>query len=234
MNKFELMLDGKIEEALALYTKDIENNTSSVAFTSRGHAYLHLNELDKALADFIMAVKLREQVKISPTDGHLQKIGVVLWLKGNELEATEVWHCLVQDHLAGKIVYTDMAGGVGSGALLWFAACFEQFRYYQKEAEELLKKKSKLKRNKHWPGPVAQYLLGNISEEDLKLTACESNNLKERRLCQAYFYIGAKALLNGDKKSFLKAMADSVAIGPPNYIENEYYLARYESARCEI
>lgn len=231
MNKFQLMLDGKIEEALVLYSKDIEKDFSSVTFTGRGHAYLHLNELDKALADFKMAAKLREKINLGPNDGHLKMIGVALWLQGNEEEAVDMWHKLVQDHLAGKIVYSDMAGGVESGALLWFAACFEQFRHYQKVAERLLKKKNKLKRNKYWPGPVAQYLLGNISEEDLKLAANKSNNLKERQLCQAYFYIGAKALLNGDKKSLLKAMADSVATGSPNYMENEYYLARYELSR---
>lgn len=228
MNKFRLILDGKNDEALALYSKDIKNDFSSVTLTGRGLAYLYLNEPDKALADFEMAAKVREQVKLGPTDGHLQLIGVALWLKGSEQEATEIWHDLVQNHLAGKIVYSDMAGGIESGALLWFAACFEKFRQYQKTAEKLLKKKVKLKRNKYWPGPVVQYLLGNISEEDFKLTACKSSNLKERHLCQAYFYIGAKALLNGDNNRYWEAMADSVATGPPNYVENEYYLARHE------
>lgn len=156
-------------------------------------------------------------------------IGVALWLQGKEQEAADVWQGLVQDHLAGKIAYSDMAGGVESGALLWFAACFEKFRHYLKPAEKLLKKKCKLKRNKYWPGPVAQYLLGNISEEDLKFAACEVDELRERQLCQAYFYIGAKALFNGDEEGFRKAMKDAVAID--NYVENEYYLARCELTR---
>ncbi|MHB1044152.1 MAG: hypothetical protein ACYC0Q_15125 [Eubacteriales bacterium] len=230
MNKFQLILDGKIDEALALYTRDIENDFSSVTLIGRGRAYLYLNELDKALADFEMAAKIREQVNLGPTDGHLQMIGVTLWLKGKEQEAADVWNRLVQDHLADKIEYSDRAGGVESGNLLWYAASFEKFRNYRKQAEKLLKKKSKHERIKYWPGPVAQYLLGNMSEDDLILTARKSNREK-RYLCEAYFYIGARALSKGDKKHFRKAMADSVATGPPNYVENEFYLARYELAR---
>ena len=54
MNKFQLILNGKIDEALELYNRDIKNNFSSVTLTGRGRAYLYLNELDMALADLKM------------------------------------------------------------------------------------------------------------------------------------------------------------------------------------
>lgn len=226
----QLMLKGKIDEAIAIYSRRIEKNLSSSNLDARGFAYLYQNQLDKALADFEMAEKVSKQVNLGPTDGYLQDVGIALWLKGKEQEAADVWHGLVQDHLAGKIEYSDRAGGVESGNLLWFAACFEKFRHYQKPAEKLLKKKCKLKRIKYWPGPVAQYLLGNISEENLKVAARESGSRAERHLCQASFYIGAKALLNGDKRRFREAMAE-VTSGELSFIEKEYYLARHELSR---
>lgn len=171
------------------------------------------------MADFEMAEKVNNQESRIRSAGYLQMVGVTLWLKGGEQEAADLWYSVMQDIDARKIAYTDAAGGVTSGALLWYASCFEGLGHYRKPAEKFLKKKANLKRNRIWPGPIAQYLLGNLPEEDLILLARES----KKQICQAYFYVGAKALQSGDKKWFREAMASTV--NSECLIKNEYYLA---------
>lgn len=233
IDPFYLIHQGKFNEAIRLYTEELEKELSSPTLANRGLAYLNTGDFDKALIDFKKADEIDRIEIIDRTDGYLQLIGMTLWLKGQEKEAAEQWYNLVQEIDAGKIVFSDMAGGVINGTLLWFAACFnDELSEYKEKAEKYLKKKAKLSRAKYWPGPIGPYLLGNLSEEDLKLAAHHDNEiLKNRHLCQAYFYIGVKAFSNGDMESFRKAMAESIERGRHNLIEKEYYLAKHELSR---
>lgn len=200
---FSYMQKGKIDKAIKLFTKAIENKPSSIPYAGRAGAYLIIGKLDESLADLKKAEEFRNREIPDRVDAYLQQIGMILWLKGQEKEAAEHWFNLVKEMDAGKIVFSDMAGGVINGALLWFASCFnEELKEYKEKAEKYLKKKAKTSRVKYWPGPIAQYLLGYLSEKDLKGAACESTGLLQKRyLCQAHFYTGVKAYYDGDIKN---------------------------------
>jgi hypothetical protein len=53
---------------------------------------------------------MRRQEIIGRSDAYLQLIGLVLWLKGQEIEAAEQWHNLIKEMDSGEIVFSDMAG----------------------------------------------------------------------------------------------------------------------------
>ncbi len=236
MDPFKLIIEGKFKEAVEQCSTELETKLSSPTINTRGFAYLNLGDLDRALADFQKAEEVRYQALPDQTDAYQQEIGMVLWLKGQEQEAASIWYNLVQALTKGKIVFSDMAGGVQNGALLWFASCYEGLRNYYEPAKKFLEKKVKSPKIRHWPGPIAQYLLKNLSEEELiqAATCNESKILEDRQLCQANFYIGAKALANGDKKRFKESMLESVRTGKRSRIELEYYLAKYELERASV
>lgn len=237
MDPFELIIEGKFKEAVEQCSTELETELSSPTINTRGFAYLNLGDLDKALADFQKAEEVRYRVLPDQTDSYQKEIGMVLWLKGQEQEAANIWYNLVQALTKGKIVFSDLAGGVQSGTLLWFASCYEGLRNYYEPAKKFLEKKAKSSKIRDWPGPIAQYLLGISPEEELihlATSSTKSEILGDRRLCQAYFYIGAKALANGDKKRFKESMLESVRTGKRSRIELEYYLAKYELERASV
>ena len=233
IDPFELLLQGRFDEAEKIYTNMIKSNPTSQLFAGRALVYLNMEEFDKALADTMAAEEFSRREMPDRGDCHLQYVGLILWLKGQEKEAAEQWFSLVREMDAGKIAFSDMAGGVINGTLLWFAACFNhELSEYKEKAEKYLKKKIKLSRAKYWPGPIAQYLLGNLSDTELRNAACEATGLLQKRhLCQAYFYIGVKAFHNGDIENCRKLMEESVKAGKLSLIEKEYYLAKHELAR---
>lgn len=175
-------------------------------------------------------------------DGYLQAIGIALWLMKKDRQAADVWLSLVQDFDAGKIDYSDGAGGVENGHLLWFASCHPVANEHRATALRYLRKRCKSRIVTNWPGPIAKYLVGSISEKAL-LTAAEADrddpsipeenyrSIESRQLCQAYFYIGVRAFETGDMRRFKECMRKSVSLGSETLIENEFYLAQREQRR---
>jgi lipoprotein NlpI len=81
-----------------------------------------------------------------------------------------------------------------------------------------------------WPIPIERYLVGTISEDDLQnqAKACAINaRLEQSYFCDAYYYIGMKHLLDGDKAgamAFLQKAVDTGVI--PNFA--------YDSAQADL
>ena len=54
---------------------------------------------------------------------------------------------------------------------------------------------------KAWPAPVVRYLLGELSRPQLLAAANDPNpKVKQRQICEANFYSGEMALLQGAKE----------------------------------
>lgn len=88
---------------------------------------------------------------------------------------------------------------------------------------------SKAMRNtKDWSLQIAYFLAGDITEADLlKKASVPGAEPADGQLCEAYFYIGSKDLVNGDKKAATKYFKKCVATKLSAYEE-------YSSAQAEL
>jgi len=82
----------------------------------------------------------------------------------------------------------------------------------------------------YWPGPVASLYLGKIGVEDVLLAAKDpflDEKTQLEQSCEAYFYAGQYALLNGDKAGAARLFRAAVATGVTSFIE-------YDAARTAL
>lgn len=82
---------------------------------------------------------------------------------------------------------------------------------------------------------IQPFLEGALSEDDLLRTATNSvgnSKIQREQLCEAYFYIGMRRLINGDKKGAVESFRECFTIGPLRYGEDNY--DEYWSAEAEF
>jgi len=123
----------------------------------------------------------------------------------------------------------DSGGGVEVAAKLWWAAAYHEQREWRQLADSELRRlrsNSDL-RARGWPGPIGDFLLGDISE-DMLLWAASSQKTPLRhqsRILQAWFYIGASYLSLGDWQSYIDCVERAYAAAASPYHPKEYILA---------
>jgi tetratricopeptide (TPR) repeat protein len=220
-----LVITNRFRDAIDLLTEEIGKKPSTALHNNRGMAYLHLREFQRALADFRRA----EEISIKALGGECDKsrCGLALWMSGEREQAASLWAEGAQLMADGKIAYTDAAGGVSIGNLLWFAAKRLQNAVHHNLAIKLLRKKLRSKQSRAWPGPVSRFIVDTITEVEFRASVSSTPILRERQLCQAEFYIGVAAFGSDDRK-YQQAMRLSSELGAISKLEDEYYLALHE------
>src|SRR5262249_40581223 len=148
-------------------------------------AYLNLGEIEKAEADFEVAQALESQSG-SVSDAPPCAIGVTLWLRGRHRDGAMVWEKTLGRLETGEIEFSDLAGGVGVAALLWFGAVHLEDHVLLARAQSFLEAKFKKRTDWPWPGPIGLFCMGSLAEVSLRATAHSGPNvLAARRGCQA-------------------------------------------------
>ena len=79
-----------------------------------------------------------------------------------------------------------------------------------------------------WPVPLHAFLAGKTKEPDV-LSLAKSDDAKEQneRLCEAFYFIGSKRLIEGNKVAAISLFKKCVATGVANHIE-------YHNANAEL
>ena len=174
------------------------------------------------------------------SDDYLKALGITYWLEGDESKAAECWRIIVEALSLGRVSYSDMAGGVGSGLLLWFAAVRLSRPDLTDWCHTLFDKLSKRKWMggiNSWPGPVGKLFLGRIDESGFMDAVTKVEQLRERELCQAYFARAILALAKGNERGYKEFLKQVAALPSPAHIEREFFLARSEISllgeKCE-
>lgn len=224
MDPWQLVMQGQYDAAVRAYSEILREKPSSFAFYNRGTVYLNLGELSRAKADFEAA----QQCSETRGDAYLQEVGVVEWLAGRHTEAAQIWRDLAQALDRREITYTDAAGGVENGLLLYFAAVRMGDRELLRESQSCLRKRTRTKACASWPGPLALFLLDRMDREQVFDRITSTPVLRERQQCQAELYSGVRSLARGETEEYARAMQRSAGLSQA-LLEKELYLARYES-----
>jgi lipoprotein NlpI len=79
-----------------------------------------------------------------------------------------------------------------------------------------------------WPSQIGRFLAGQITEQELLAAAEDTDSKKDHeQKCEAYFYIGSRHLIAGDKARAEDLFEKCVATGIQNFSE-------YQCAKAEL
>lgn len=186
---------------------------SEPSLRNKAIALLNLKKYDDVLDIADELIRITD----GRSDSDYMLAGITNCLLDNYTEALEI----LKKGLNTK--YTDAAGGVDVPALLYYVAVRLNNKKIEKEAITLLKKRCKSRVSLNYPGFIAGYILGRISEDELLNSYASFETLKTRILCKAYFYIAVNNLKNGDEEMFYENLKKCVE--KESYLEKEYFIA---------
>jgi lipoprotein NlpI len=185
-----------------------------------------VRDLEGALADFAAAGFVSE-AQVGRGDHSYIHVSAVFWLQGHRRLALGLARYATEEMLKSRFKYSDAAGGVQGGAMLWFYATQLGDEDGVQLAEKLMTKLLKGRASRSWPAPIASFVLGEISESAMMNAVSEAPILRDRQLAQANFYAAARRLVRrdvaGSKELFRAALQSRNAL-----IEIEYFLAQHE------
>lgn len=221
-----MVLEGRPTDAIEALSVEISSKPRILAFNNRATARILCGDLAGALSDFAVAGFVAEG-EVGRGDHSYIHVAAVLWMQGHKRLASRLSQYATREMLKGRFAYSDAAGGADLGAATWFFSSRLKDKQGVQLAERLLAKLLKGKASRSWPGPLARFLLNEISEVELVSAVSSVSGLRERELCQANFYVAARRQASGDAggtvESLKAASASNAAV-----IEVEYHLARYE------
>jgi carboxyl-terminal processing protease len=237
-NLAAVLLDTKrYEEAIAAYSKAIElEPKNNWHYYNRGNAYLYSGDPVKAGADFDAALAIDESFDLLAARGYaalaegndkaaieftnraiafdgsrnsLQSIAV-LYLAGRDKDATDMVDRLI-----------DEDDGYGYGQI-WKSMLLT--RDGKSGAARTLLGNTLEEHREDWPGMLIKWMLGKFDDETLITKAREGSEEDVRnQLCEAHFYMAARAFDQGDKAAALTHIKMVLETKVYHYIE--YYAA---------
>ncbi len=216
------------------------------AWRDRGRAHRNIGQYDEAIRDF------SEVLRQDPGDVYIwNDRAEVFFVRGQIRDAIsdydEALH-LEPNHFFARInrgrayfllarfseAVVDLRSAVRSrpedhSAVLWLYLA--EARGGQ-DGRETLMWYSRLLDVNDWPGPVIQYFLGRIGAHDALDAANSFNSRRHKaRRCQAFFFLGQQALLDGNSNAARRWFKAAVDTGVSPLIE--YLAAENELARLD-
>jgi len=200
---------GQLNPAIADFTEAIELNPEFAnAYNNRGSTYRAKGQYDQAIADYTMAIKLNPKFSQA-----YRTRGSTYRAKGQYDQAIADYNKVIdlnqKDDYAylGLLITTWLSKGKDSGAIK---------RFHQDVASNP---------SDEWVRTISRYYLGigGVNEKSVLEEAKKSRDDKERqeRLCEAYFYLGAKRLAEGNNRGAVEYFTKSIETGVKDFAE--YY-----------
>lgn len=233
-NQWALLRGGDIEQGLTLMQESFNGDPTPSTLVTLGLGYLWAEKYEAAWKHFQHWMD-RYQVTM---DAYFTLVGVAQWCLDDPITASESWR------LGLRALNIDMAGGIESPLLLWVASVLRPNDIMRREAIQILRKKVKNPKVRHWPGPLAQFVLGQIDEVDLNERSKErlSQEPSPRREWEIKFYKSIFQLERGglNRSGFEGAMQGLVDTSAPEWSDEksflqlvrnpEFYIARHEAS----
>lgn len=206
---FDLMQERKFKEVNDMANTAFLSSGDEKDLRVRADTYMFLKDYKNALADYLEIIRLTKPE--SKYDGDFIDAGIAYWLLGSFDDAVLMW----RDGLK-FIKYTSNI--VNVPAVLYFASAYLRDKKLLNLANSYLKKMWKNK------VPIAGFLLGEITKDELLGTVTEEPILRERQLCKVFFYIASDCLQKNDVEGYRYYLKESVTV-EGRFLEFEYHLA---------
>jgi hypothetical protein len=212
---WELVKAGEYQRACELADVEASRTSTLPPLRSKICAFLQLGQFKESerLSELIIQKEAHE----SASDFIFK--GVAQWLQGRAADAIDSWK------RSEKAKYADAAGGVKSYLLLHYAAVLTVDRSLRDSAARSLDRFSNVRA---WPAPLAGFVLGRLSKEEVygKMTA--QPVLRARQMCQAQFYFGVAHLEVGEPERAREAFSLACSQNRSSLLEPEFFLASFE------
>jgi hypothetical protein len=215
---WSLLRAGKVEEGLRPFVHAHSKEPTASHIMELGVAYLWVKRYDAAWDHF----RSTNAAYPKHGSGFYGMAGVAKWCMGECDEAARQW-------VAGlDVQFADTCGlGIRLPLLLFFASVVKPATYRRRVAEKLLKDKSEDSRITDWPGPIARWLLGQISDDELRN---QSRGLDDADTCDRYwlarFYQNVFQYGAGERSNFRETMGKLADTSSPEWSDETFFLAR--------
>lgn len=179
-NAWDLIRTGDIRTGLARMRRDFEAEPDASRTMELGVAYLWLREY-RAAADHFDEANRKRPGEMST---YYEMAGTAQWCLRQPEKAVAEWL------KSTECEYVDVAGGVTPALLLYFASTYMPVAYDRAATVKMLEARARDERATMWPGPIAAYLAGLISLDELErgfISTDESDTAL--RHWQAGFYL---------------------------------------------
>jgi tetratricopeptide (TPR) repeat protein len=135
-------------------------------YYSLGAVYMWSGDYRSALAHFDEQIRAALP-RNAPGDSTFGMAGSAAWCLGDEKLAIKYWRkgTTTQYAVGGANTRTEL--------LLYAASLLNPATFPVESTEQLLIKKASHQRMKNWPGPIAQYILGIASEQEVRQKAVD-------------------------------------------------------------
>jgi hypothetical protein len=235
--RWTLLRQGRTELGIRLMRESFDAEATPSTAMELGNAYLFVRDYQAAWEHFDEFNRSGH----SSADVFLAMAGTAQWCMNLANDAVATWHVGVSAE------YTDLAGGITTPLLLYFASSVQsdQFSGMREEILELLRSRVQSRFAKRWPGPIAEYSVGHIDE-----TALQARWESEGDAGSAFyrwwssFYIGLRELEAGRTREWSAVLRNMLDMSNPEWSNEryflrcvwrpEFFLARHEAEKLGI
>jgi hypothetical protein len=228
-NVWRLITHGRFQDACSAADEEYESSGRHSALRNKVFALLKLGRYN----DVIDLCRLLVEKTSGDTVDDFMDQGIAHWLNNERESAMGCWAAAQKAH------FQDAAGGVACRLLLWYGALRTGDSKLMLRIEKWLRKKFE-KAPMVWPAPLAGLVCGELDEDELVASFSQNAVLAERQLCQAAFYLGLRAMQDGDFVQLSNWMHKAISLTSVTWLESEYYLATGEvreidgNGECEV
>jgi tetratricopeptide (TPR) repeat protein len=223
------------EQGLELCRQAYARDPSASYIMQLGVAYLWLKQYAQAWEHFSSTIARKAPRGISnKSDSFYGMAGVAKWCLGKRREAIAEWAL----GLKAERVRTS---GAHIPLLLYFASIISPELYDISAAKKSMLEKTRDVRIQAWPGPIVQWILGQIKAGEL-IKHCQGRDMRDN-LWQVKFYRSLMQFERSRISDFRETMHKLTDIKQPEWQDEgfflsrmwdeEYFLARYEATAVD-
>ena len=243
MDAYELLKSHRYADSISEYRRQLQLNPDDWAAIAGLIKPLMAVGAYAEKLPLLYRLDEHERESLPGHPGSKRDLACSYWCLDQWPAAMKFMRGLVEGILDRSIEFGDLAGGVQQGLLLHYMGVTAKDRETVAFSIAYLRKLSKKRSIDYWPGPLARYVLGEISFEEAlaalakqsdvsePLEAAPTDVLARRWLCVALFHDGVRHRVAGQEELCMGRMQECFGLENP-FVEPEWYLARYEVERA--